>query len=72
MASIASKPRHNLTLHPLLQRKLKDLAERQGTTTTDLLRTCVKIGLMVIELLENPDAELIIREHGAERKVLIV
>ncbi|HSU14935.1 hypothetical protein [Longimicrobium sp.] len=72
MASTTSKPRHNLTLQPALQRKLKEIAAKQGTSTADLLRTCVKIGLMVLEVENTPGAELIIRENGAERKILIV
>lgn len=72
MASTTSKPRANLTLHPALQRKVKEMAEQRETTTADLLRTAVKIGLMVLELENRPDAELIIRENGAETKVRIV
>jgi hypothetical protein len=72
MSLTTSKPRHNLTLQPEFQRKLKEMADLQDTSTADLLRKCVKIGLMVLEVENTPGVELIIRENGAERKILIV
>ena len=73
MAKTAQPPkRHNLVLPPDLHRKLQEVADRQGTTVTELIKKCLKIGLIALEVENTPGAELLIREHGAERTILIV
>jgi hypothetical protein len=74
MTVTEKKPkRHNLVLPPELYRKLEVVAERQGTPVTELIKTCLKIGLVALEVENTPGSELVIRENGGiERKILIV
>ena len=67
-----NQQRHNLVLPAELHRKLQVVAERQGTSVTELIKTCLKIGLLALEVENTPGAELMIRENGAERRILIV
>jgi hypothetical protein len=64
--------RHNLVLSPELHRKLQTVAERQGTSVTELIKTCLKVGLLALEVDSTPGSELLIRENGVDRRILIV
>lgn len=63
--------RHNLSLPVELHRRLQEAADRYGTSVTDLIKQCLKIGLLALEVDNTPGAELLIRENGIERQILI-
>jgi hypothetical protein len=73
MDIMANKPRHNLTVPPILHRRLQDVAEQQGTSVSQVILKCVKIGLLAFEVENTPGEELIIRgKDGAERSLLMI
>ncbi len=64
--------KYNLALPQELFDKLQEVTDRQHTTVVELLRKFIKLGLIVIDLDEQPDAALIIREGDKEREVVFL
>ncbi|HYH83031.1 MAG TPA: hypothetical protein VEX86_24765 [Longimicrobium sp.] len=48
------------------------MAERHGTSTTDLMKSALKVGLVVLEALQTPGTEVLIRDAREERTIKIV
>lgn len=73
MVTVAKeKVRRNLLLPNELFRRLSAMAERQETSTPDLIKTALKVGLMVLEALQTPGTELVIRDERGERTIEVV
>ncbi|HEX6367381.1 MAG TPA: hypothetical protein VF006_00530 [Longimicrobium sp.] len=66
------KVRRNLVLPQPLFQKLSEMAERHGTSTTDLMKSALKAGLVVLEALQTPGTEVLIRDSRGEQTVRIV
>jgi Ribbon-helix-helix protein, copG family len=64
--------RRNLVLPKELLRKLSEMAERHGTSTADLMKSALKAGLVVLEALQTPGTEVLIRDSRGEQTVKIV
>ena len=66
------KVRRNLVLPQELFRKLSEMAERHGTSTTDLMKSALKPGLVLLEALQTPGTEVLIRDSRGERTIKVV
>lgn len=65
--------RYQLTLPNHLFEGVEWIARRENVTLLEVLRCFVKLGLIVDEISERPDASLTIREsYGSEREVLLI
>ncbi len=58
--------RYNLVLPMQIFNRLKAVAEEKDDSVVTVLKQFIKLGLLVVELEKNPDAELIIREGDQE------
>ena len=66
------KTRYNIVLPEDLVQRLQDIATAKQTTTIEIIRRFLKLGLVVAELENKPDTALIIRESGKDREVLLM
>ena len=64
--------RYTLVLPEELFVVVQQRADQRGTTVVDLLRRFIRLGLLVLQLEDTPDATLIIREGGTDRLVPII
>lgn len=71
-ASEPKKRRANITLPEDLYDALKEAAEERHSTVNALLRSCIKLGLLAIDLEKDTDAALIIREGDREREIMLL
>jgi hypothetical protein len=62
--------RYNLVLSTEVYDEIKRVADSRDTTVRDILRRFVKLGLLAIDIEDDPDAHLLIRD--AETETLIV
>jgi metal-responsive CopG/Arc/MetJ family transcriptional regulator len=54
--------RYTLSLPAELYGELKELAEHRGVSTNEMVRQCLKFGLVAMKIDGDPNAELFIRE----------
>ena len=64
--------RYNLVLPEALFDEIKQIADRQQTTVVEIIRRFMKLGLLATQIEEAPESELIIRENGAEQKIILL
>ncbi|MDQ3701090.1 MAG: hypothetical protein M3442_09250 [Chloroflexota bacterium] len=64
--------RYSLVLPDDLFAEVERLAERQQSSVVELLRRFTRLGLLVTQLQDRPDAALIIREGATERQLLLL
>ena len=62
---------YNLVLPTALYGTVRDLAESESSSVLETLRRLIRYGLLVFEVLKNNDAQLIIRENGNERQIVL-
>ena len=62
--------RYNLALPEDLYAELQVLAEREHTTILDLIRRSIKLGLLAIDIQNDPNAKIVIHEGGQQRELL--
>ncbi len=72
MATTMTKKRANIVLPPELYDALKVAADERHTTVNGLLRSFIKLGLLVIEYEKSSDAALIIKEGEREREIMLL
>ena len=58
-----TEQRYTLTLPAEIYEELRIQAERRGMTIKELVRQCLKLGLIAIKLEETPDSGLFIKER---------
>lgn len=63
--------RYNLVIPEDLFNEVKDVAEKQGTTTVEVIRKFIRIGLLAEKTQGDPGSALIIREGDTEKQILI-
>jgi hypothetical protein len=63
--------RYSLALPDEVFNELQCEANRRGKTVVDLLRKFIKLGLIVLRVEDNPNAEFIIREGDKETRVVL-
>jgi predicted DNA-binding protein len=59
--------RYNLYIPPEMKERIENLARSKHTTSAELIRRLINMGLMV---MEDGNAELLIREDGEERRIM--
>lgn len=64
--------RYNLVLPEELYEEIQKLAEEEQTTVVELLRKFIKLGLLAVNIEKNPNAELVIREGGREKQLILL
>src|SRR5215217_7480749 len=57
-----AESRYTLSLPTEIYNELREIAERRGLSVKDVVRQCLKIGLVAIKLDEDPDKELLVKE----------
>ena len=57
-----AESRYTLSLPTEVYNELREIAERRGLSVKDVVRQCLKIGLVAIKLDEDPDKELLVKE----------
>jgi hypothetical protein len=69
-----SEARYTLTIKSEIYEELRAQAERRGTSIKDLVRQCLKMGLLAMKLEENPEAGLFIKEpvEGCVRETRLI
>lgn len=63
--------RYNLVIPEELFNEVKNVADKQGTTTVEVIRKFIRIGLLAEKTQSEPGSALIIREGDTERQILI-
>jgi hypothetical protein len=64
--------RYNLVIPEELFEEVRHEAEKRGTTSVELLRKFIRLGLMAVRVQEDPASALILREGDTERELLIL
>ncbi len=74
MPSTARKTqtRYNLVLPEHLHTRLQEVADRKEIAIQELVRKFLRLGLIAVEVEDTPGSELIIREGGVERRIMII
>ena len=71
-ATVDDMKRYQLALPASLYSKVRQAADERGVTVVQLLRTFIKLGLMVLEAEKRSDAELILRTEDSEKHLVLV
>lgn len=58
-----TEARYTLAMPADLYNELRRIAERESVTIKDVVRQCLKVGLIAAQIDEDPSRELIMREH---------
>ena len=64
--------RYTLSLPSEIYDSLRDHAEKHGTSIREVVRQCLKFGLIGIEISENPNLELYMKEQSTDSASEIV
>lgn len=64
--------RYNLVLPEDLYNEVRRQADEHGTTVVELIRKFIKLGLLAMDVQEDPESALIIREGDTEREVILL
>ena len=54
--------RYTLSLPAAVYKELERLAEQRSVTTNEMVRQCLKFGLVAMKIDEDPNTELLIKE----------
>jgi hypothetical protein len=71
-ATVRQTRRLNLVLPEDLYRELQEVADKKHTNIQELIRKFLKLGLLAVEMEDAPDSQIIFREAGVERRVVIL
>lgn len=64
--------RYNLALPPELYDTIEAISNEQHTTVLEVIKRFLRLGLVAHAIAKNPDAKLIIREHGQDREIVLL
>jgi hypothetical protein len=64
--------RYNLVLPEDLYNEVRRQADEHGTTVVELIRKFIKLGLLAMDVQEDPKSALIIREGDTEREIILL
>lgn len=64
--------RYQLTLPEDLYSEIQGIADSEHSTVLETIRRLIKYGLLVFNILKDPNSKLIIREGNAEREIVLV
>lgn len=68
----SSIKRYNLVLPEELFDEVRREADEHGTTVVDLIRRFIKLGLLAMNIQEDPDSALIIRKGDTEKELILL
>lgn len=60
----ASSQKYTLSLPKVIYEELKGIARERDTSIKEVVRQCLKFGLVAIKIDADPDAEIIIRRYA--------
>ena len=60
--------RYTLTLPTEVYEELRTQSEKRSCSIKEMVRMCLKIGLVAVKLEENPDAGLFIKEKLSDKE----
>lgn len=66
-----SRTRYNLELPTDIYKRLKNIADQEGTTLADLLRRATKLLLFVRSIKEDPSARLLVERDGEIQQIVL-
>lgn len=61
--------RYSLVIPNTLYQQVKHEASKNGTTVIELFRKLIKIGLMALQIQDDPNRALIIQEGDTEKQI---
>lgn len=64
--------RINLSLSESDLNGIQTLAHDRGTSAVDVIRNCIRVGLLMHSIQQDPDKKLIVRTKDGEAEVYIV
>ncbi len=64
--------RYNLVLPEEMYTELEKVARKRHTSVVEMLRRFIKLGLLVDQIDDRPEAELLIREGSRERQIVLI
>lgn len=64
--------RYVLVLPQELYDEVEAIANREQVAVVTLLRKFIKLGLIAINLEDDPNSSLVIREDGTEREIILL
>jgi hypothetical protein len=70
--AIKKNKRYNLSLPEQLYEELGREANERGVTIVELLRSFIKLGLLIMKMEKKDDVSLIIREGDVEREIILL
>lgn len=62
-----AEQRYTLTLPEELYEELRGIAEANSASIKEIVRQCLKFGLVAIKIDGNPNSELIVREKSSAK-----
>jgi hypothetical protein len=69
---MAELKRYNLVLPEEMYTELEKVAHKRHTSVVEMLRRFIKLGLLVDQIDDRPEAELVIREGSRERQIVLI
>lgn len=66
------KIRYNFMLPQILHDEISEIAKKHGTSVTEIIRRCLKIGLLLEK--SNPNTQFIVKDlkEGTERQIVLL
>lgn len=64
--------RYNLALPQELYAELQNIAENEYTTVLEVIKKFIKIGLISVNIQNDPDSKLIIKQKDKERELSFI
>lgn len=61
--------RYNMALPLELYEELREISDKEHTSIVELVRKFIKLGLIVLRIERDPDAQIIIRDSKGEREL---
>ena len=72
MARTKNVKRYTIVLPEDEYVELQNVADRRNITILELLRRFIKLGILMDEAEQNPDAKILIQEGETEREVIFL
>lgn len=66
------KKRFNLVLPNELVKRVQKIADDEHVSVVEILRRFIKIGLLAVEIQNNPNASLVIKDDEGEKEIILL
>lgn len=64
--------RYTLVIPQGMYDEVEQIAEQRHATVIDLLRKFIKLGILAVNLEDDPNAALVIREGDTEKEIMML